>query len=172
MIVVWFKQFLALVLSLFCGARCNNIAIGQQAPLFTLTTEAGISWSLAEHKGRIVVLYFYPADNTPQCTAQACSLRNEYADFADLKVSLVGINYDSPSKHAAFKTKHHLPFPLLSDSNKSVAELYNAKRSWFLPFPQRKTIVIDQQGVIRFILESVDVKTHTAQVLACVKQLT
>ncbi len=144
------------------------IAVGSAAPDFTLIDDTGVPWQLSKHQGQIVVLYFYPADDTPGCTKQACSLRDSYSEFAQLGARVVGINYNDTKSHQAFKEKYHLPFTLLSDSKKSVAHLYQADpwwSYWFWSMPKRKTVIIDKKGVVRSILNNVDVTTHTNTVL-------
>lgn len=152
----------------------TELVVGNQAPDFKLFDEAGNGWQLIKHRGNVVVLYFYPMDDTPGCTKQACSLRDNYDAFKKLGATVVGINYNSSQSHKAFKAKHHLPFTLLSDHDKKVAKLYNAKpwwAMWFWAIPKRKTIVIDQAGVTRSILDDVDVTTHTEEVLSEVRKL-
>ncbi|MBM3893886.1 peroxiredoxin, partial [Candidatus Dependentiae bacterium] len=100
------------------------ITVGSQAPDFILIDDTCSPWQLSKHQGQVVVLYFYPANDTPGCTKQACSLRDNYSEFAKLNATVVGINYNSITSHKAFKEKHRLPFTLLSDNKKRVAHLY------------------------------------------------
>ncbi len=152
---------------------CNAVRalmVGSQAPDFSLSDQDGKTRTLSEFKGKYVVLYFYPKDNTSGCTKQACQLRDNYDEFKKEAIIVLGINYDSPKTHREFSNKHHLPFILLSDAKKSVAKAYGAKRWWFLPFPCRMTFVIDPQGIVCSIVSNVDVTTHAKQVLELVKQ--
>jgi peroxiredoxin Q/BCP len=150
-------------------AQCA-LSVGSQAPDFALPDQADKVRTLNEFKGKYVVLYFYPKDNTPGCTKQACQLRNNFDEFKKQNIVILGINYDSPKVHKRFAQQHNLPFTLLSDSNKLVAKQYGAKSWWFLPFPSRMTFVIDPQGAICAILPKVDVNTHATKVLSLIQQ--
>lgn len=141
---------------------------GDPAPDFTLVDDTGKLRTLSEFKGKKVVLYFYPKDNTSGCTQEACSLRDNYATFAQHNIVILGISYDSVASHKAFKAAHQLPFTLLSDTKKTVAKKYGAATYWFfwtLPVPKRMTFIINEQGVITHILRAVDPTTHTDMVL-------
>lgn len=156
------------------NAPLQAVSVGDKAPDFALIDDTGAPWQLSKHQGQVVVLYFYPADDTPGCTKQACGLRDNYNAFAQLGATVVGINYNSTKSHQAFKAKHHLPFTLLSDSTKSVAKAYNANpwwSYWFWAMPKRKTIIIDKQGFVRYILNNIDVTTHTDTILDEVRRL-
>lgn len=139
---------------------------GDKAPHFSLSDETGTLRSLTEFLGKPIVLYFYPKDDTPGCTAQGCSLRDSYDEFKKNGIVVIGVSYDSPQSHAAFKKKYNLPFLLLSDSERKVAQNYGAYQSIknYL-FPERITILINKNGIITHILEKVDVTTHTEDVL-------
>lgn len=155
---------------------CANggLVVGKEAPWsssISLLDENGSAWNLFAHRGKVVVLYFYPKDGTPGCTAQACGLRDSYRDFDKLGALIVGVNYERVAKHKAFKDEHRLPFTLLSDILGDFARLYEANRWWPNLMPQRKTIIIDKRGVVRFILPNIDVKTHKNVVLDHVREL-
>jgi thioredoxin-dependent peroxiredoxin len=147
------------------------LSVGEIAPDFSLPDQDNKIRTLSEFRGKYVVLYFYPKDNTPGCTKQACSLRDNYSEFEKQDIVVLGINYDSPESHKHFKNTNHLPFTLLSDSSKSIAKKYGAKNWWFLPIPYRMTFIIDPHGNIRSILEKVDVSTHTIKILELILQL-
>lgn len=167
-----FKKFFTLFFS--CLGSCfasHALSVNDKAPDISLQNEFSQVWSLKSHLGRVVVVYFYPADSTPGCTAQACSLKNNYGIFKKMNVEVVGISYDSVRKHLKFKTEHNLPFSLLSDPKAEVAYLYGASRWWPNLMPKRKTIIIDKNGLVRHILEDVDPATHTQQVLQLVGSL-
>jgi len=151
--------------------NANALSVGDKAPNFSLKDQDGALRTLSEFKGSCVVPYFYPKDNTPGCTKEACSLRDNFDAFKNNNTVIVGISYDSPKSHKAFLEKHHLPFILLSDSDKTVAKLYGAKNSWFLPVPRRMTFVINKDGVICAILPKVDVSTHAADILKIIINL-
>ena len=145
----------------------NALSVGDKAPDFSLRDQDGNIRTLSEFRGSCVVLYFYPKDDTPGCTKEACGLRDSFDDFKKQGIAILGINYDSPKTHKAFKAKYHLPFILLSDAKKSVAKKYGAK-SWLPLMPSRMTFVIDPDGIICAILPKVDVATHAAKVLALI----
>jgi len=154
-----------------CGLE-KTVEIGKKAPDFTLPDEQNTQQTLSDfYKNSWVIIYFYPSDDTPGCTKQACSLRDKYADFTPLKVTIIGISYNSPESHKKFKDKYHLPFTLLSDNEKKVATAYGAKNWWVLPFPKRMTFIIDQEGIIRDIMDNVDVTTHGDDIITKIKQL-
>lgn len=122
--------------------------IGENAPDFTLKDADGRDWNLAEHKGKTVVLLFYPGDNTPVCTKQMCSVRDNWADYAATGALVVGISTDSAASHKDFVEKHDLPLTLLADENGTVSKTYKAK-SWLPGRAARAVVVIDKLGVIR-----------------------
>lgn len=130
------------------------LQIGQSAPDFALTTASGAPFRLAEQRGRHVVLYFYPKDDTPGCTAEACSFRDQYEDFKDLGAEVVGISSDSEASHQKFTAKHRLPFELLADTDGQVRKLYEVPRALLGLLPGRVTFVIDKNGVIQYIFNS------------------
>lgn len=143
----------------------GTLAVGSIAPNFTLNDEQGNARTLEEFKGRRIVLYFYPMDDTPGCAKQACSIRDSYSLFEKNKIVVLGVSYGSVSSHKKFKVKYNLPFILLSDDKKMVAKMYEARSLWMF-VPQRKTYLIDEQGIIKDIMNNVDPATHTGLVLA------
>lgn len=149
-----------------------SVEIGCKALDFTLPNEDGVSQTLSNiYKNSWVIIYFYPSDDTPGCTKQACSLKDKFEDFKSLNVTVLGISYNSPESHKKFKDKYLLPFILLSDNDKRVATAYGAKNWWFLPFPKRMTFIIDQTGIVRHIMDNVDVTTHGQDIIAKIKEL-
>lgn len=122
--------------------------INEKAPQFTLLDGDGRNWSLAEHKGKTVVLLFYPGDNTPVCTKQMCAVRDNWADYAATGALVVGISTDSPESHRNFVKKHNLPLTLLSDAGGEVSKIYGAS-SWIPGRSARAVVVIDKNGVVR-----------------------
>ncbi len=150
----------------------KTVKIGEKSPDFTLPDQDNTQQTLsAIYKNSWVIVYFYPSDDTPGCTKQACSLRDKYVDFKTLNITILGISYNSVQSHKDFKNKYHLPFTLLSDNEKKVATAYGAKNWWFLPFPKRMTFIIDQAGIIRNIMDNVDVTTHGQDIITKIKQL-
>ena len=147
------------------------LQVGQPAPDFTLKTTTGASFRLADQRGkRSIVLYFYPKDDTPGCTAQACSFRDQYEDFQDLGAEVVGISSDSEQSHQKFTEKHRLPFVLLADSDGKVRKLYEVPRALLGLLPGRVTYVIDKAGIVQYIFNSLsgatDHVSKAKQVLA------
>ncbi|NQV15243.1 peroxiredoxin [bacterium] len=136
--------------------------VGSLAPDFTLNDELGQSHRLSDYRGQDVVVYFYPKDDTPGCTIEACSIRDRYSLFAERNIVVFGVSYDGARSHQKFKEKHELPFILLSDKDKSVAAEYKSKG---LFMPKRKTFLIDKQGVIIKVFESVNVREHADDIL-------
>ena len=130
------------------------LQVGQPAPDFTLNTTSAQPFRLSKLRGRHVVLYFYPKDDTPGCTTQACTFRDQYEDFKDLGAEVVGISSDSEKSHQKFAQKHRLPFELLADTEGAVRKLYEVPRALLGLLPGRVTFVIDKKGVIQYIFNS------------------
>ncbi|MCX5922861.1 MAG: peroxiredoxin [Candidatus Dependentiae bacterium] len=143
-----------------------SLKSGNAAPSFALPDETGTMRSLTEFRGKKVVLYFYPKDETPGCTQEACDLRDAYAIYKEHNITILGISYDSPASHTEFKAKYHLPFSLLSDTTHTVAHAYGADQHTMGHFfPKRMTILIDEQGNIVHTIEDVSVKDHVNDIL-------
>jgi peroxiredoxin Q/BCP len=123
--------------------------IGAPAPDFTLKDDRGDDWQLTQKRGRVVVLLFYPGDETPVCTRQLCSLRDRWKDYAATGAEVVGISTDSVESHRKFIEHHNLPLRLLADTGRKVADIYGA-RSWFPGKVARSVFVIDAHGIIRY----------------------
>ncbi|AEF54885.1 thioredoxin-dependent thiol peroxidase [Marinomonas posidonica] len=147
-----------------------TIKVGQVAPDFSANDQNGETITLSQFKGKKVVLYFYPKDNTPGCTAQACDLRDNYQALLDQGYIVLGISPDTEKKHQNFITKYELPFPLIADTEKEVHELYG---TWQLKKfmgkeymgTVRTTFIIDENGVIEEIIAKVKTKAHAEQIL-------
>lgn len=127
----------------------NRIVPGTAAPDFALPDANGKSWRLSEQRGKVVVLLFYPGDETPICTKQMCSVRDRWEDYSATGAEVVGISTDSVDSHRKFAEHHGLPLRLLSDSNQTVANLYGAK-SLIPGKVARSVFVIDQHGTISY----------------------
>ncbi|MAY84743.1 MAG: thioredoxin-dependent thiol peroxidase [Flavobacteriales bacterium] len=143
---------------------------GDLAPEIKAKDQNGEDFELSNLKGKKVVLYFYPKDNTPGCTKQACNLRDNYAELKNAGYEVVGVSADSQKKHQGFISKYDLPFTLLADENKEVIESYEAwGKKKFMGKEYmgiiRKTFVIDEEGKIEQIIEKVKTKEHTSQIL-------
>jgi peroxiredoxin Q/BCP len=118
-----------------------------------------------------VVFYFYPKDNTPGCTAQACSFRDQYEDFKDLGAEVIGISSDSIASHKKFAKQYKLPFILLSDNDKKIRNLFGVKSSLLGLIPGRVTYVVDKEGVIQMIFDSLMATSHIPKALEKVKKI-
>jgi peroxiredoxin Q/BCP len=130
------------------------VEVGTTAPDFSLPSGDGRQVSLADYRGKKnVVLYFYPADESQGCTAEACSFRDSYETFSAAGAEVIGISSDSPESHESFSAHHNLPFVLLSDTGKRVRRLYGVPSTFGL-LPGRVTYVIDKNGVVRHIFKS------------------
>ena len=146
------------------------LKIGDQAPYFEGTDQNGEIIRLSDFKGRKLVLYFYPKDSTPGCTAEACDLRDNYHRFIEQGYAVVGVSRDSQASHQRFIAKYSLPFPLISDPNTAILQAYDAwgeKKNYgkVSMGTLRKTYIIDENGIITDIVSKVDTKNHTAQIL-------
>ena len=144
---------------------------GKPAPDFTLTSDSGEPVTLSSFRGRPVILYFYPKDDTPGCTTQACGIRDAYGEFERAGAVVLGVSPDSESSHVKFKDKFDLPFTLLADSDHAVAEQYGvwgektfAGKTYL--GVQRSTFVIDADGNVKKVMHDVKPATHADDVLA------
>ena len=148
---------------------------GKPAPDFELTSDSGETVKLSSLRGKPVVLYFYPKDDTPGCTTQACGIRDVYADFRDRGAVVLGVSPDDKASHVKFKQKYSLPFTLLADPEHAVAEEYGVwkernrygKKSMGI---ERSTFVIDADGNVAKAMRRVKPETHAADVLAALPQ--
>ena len=133
-----FLTILLLITSGFSQLKINTIA-----PDFTLTDAIGNPHTLSNYQGQFVILYFYPKDNTPGCTKEACSFRDSFSQIRAQNATILGVSWDSSERHASFSKKYNLPFTLLSDIKGDVTEEYKAA-GWFMP--KRYTYIIDPKG--------------------------
>lgn len=157
------------LLSLVGGAevRADELQPGMPAPDFALPGHDGSVHRLADYRGRWLVLYFYPRDDTPGCTEQACRFRDDVAHFRSMGAQVVGISVDSVDSHMQFAEKHGLPFPLLADEGGDTAKAYGSLRNWgLIKIAHRHTFIIDPEGRIARIYRKVDTATHSADVIA------
>ena len=151
----------------------NSIQVGDLCPLFSLPDSQGNEVQIAPLIGqKILVLFFYPKDDTPGCTKEACAFRDAYADFVELGCEVFGISSDAPTSHQDFQQKHQLPYPLLSDTQKKVRQLFGVPRSLFGLLPGRVTYVVGHDGKIAGIFNSqTNPVGHIEEALKMVKDL-
>jgi len=149
-----------------------SLQIGDRAPDFTLISATGETVTLSDFKGKKpVVVYFYPKDDTPGCTAESCAFRDSYQVFQDIGAEVIGISGDSVDSHRKFADKYNLPFILLSDSQNSVRKQFGVPTTLFV-LPGRVTYVIDKEGIIRHVFNSMmDFKAHVDEALNTLKSL-
>jgi len=138
---------------------------GTMAPAFTVKDTNGNTVSLADYAGKTVVLYFYPKDDTPGCTKEACSFRDAYADYQGKDIVVFGVSMDDEASHQAFTAKYSLPFPLLADVDGTLTKAYDVDGGGY---SKRVTYVIDGSGKIVKVFESVSTATHAADVMAAI----
>lgn len=151
------------------------ISSGIPAPDFTLLDETETARKLSDYRGNPVVLYFYPKDNTPGCTTEACNFRDDYSAYQEAGVTILGVSPDSPKRHTNFKAKYDLPFTLLADTDHKVCELYGVwgtKKSFGREYEgvYRTTFLIDPKGDILKVYKNVKPAMHSAEVLQTLKE--
>lgn len=148
------------------------LATGDQAPNFDLPDQTGASHRLSDCLGRWVVLYFYPKDDTPGCTLEACQFRDHHAELEASSAIVWGISTDSPQRHARFRERHALPFPLLSDADGMVSARYGALfRLGPIRFSRRHSFLIDPAGHIARIYRYVKPTAHAKEILSALRDL-
>ena len=150
--------------------------VGDNAPEFTIATDGGGSFSLSEMKGYNVIIYFYPKDDTPGCTKEACGFRDMLPDFSDSSAKIIGISKDTVAKHDKFKSKYELPFLLGADLEGNVCEAYGTwveKSMYGRQYMgiERATFLVDKEGVLQCVWRKVNVKGHVEEVLSAVQNL-
>jgi peroxiredoxin Q/BCP len=149
----------------------SHLKIGDKAPAFVANDQNGLPVSLKDFKGQKVALYFYPKDDTPGCTAQACNLRDNFSELSDKGIVVLGVSVDEVKKHKKFEDKYKLPFRLVADEEKTIVAdygLWGEKKFMGKTYmgTSRVTFLIDEKGKIVHIIEKVDTKNHTEQILA------
>ena len=152
------------------------VEIGKKAPAFKLPTDGGGSVALKDFKGQKLVLYFYPKDDTPGCTTEACGFRDAMPDFSKVDAVIIGVSKDSVARHDRFKAKHDLPFTLASDEDGKICEAYGTwiEKSLYgrrYMGIDRATFLIDEKGTVRGEWRKVKVKGHVDEVLEAAKAL-
>ncbi len=172
------RNFASIIFSLFLFAvggilLAEEIGEGEQAPGFELTDQNGQLHSLEDYRDKWVAVYFYPKDDTPGCTTEACEFRDEIFAFKELDCQVLGVSLDDEVSHKAFADKYSLPFPLLADADGTTSEAYGVKTKMFgMTVAKRQTFLIDPDGHIAKHYAKVDPDTHAQQVLSDLRELT
>ncbi|MEE4117064.1 MAG: thioredoxin-dependent thiol peroxidase [Marinilabiliaceae bacterium] len=146
-----------------------EIIAGQKAPYFEGTDQNGNTIKLDDYKGKKLVLYFYPKDNTPGCTKEACSFRDSYSEMISKGFDIVGVSADSEKSHQKFADKFELPFPLIADTKKTIMEAYGTfgeKKMYGKSFlgVKRTTFIINEEGVVEKVIKKVDTADSASQI--------
>lgn len=148
-----------------------GLNVGDEIPDFTLTDQYGRPFSSADLKGKkTMVIYFYPKDDTPGCTKEACGFRDSYEEFKDLGAEVIGISSDSPERHQGFAEKYRLPFILLADTDKKVRKAFKVEKH-LLILPGRETYVVDREGKITMVFNSMGASQHIQEALKALKAI-
>lgn len=149
----------------------TTLKAGDKAPNFKGLNQDGVEIKLADFKGKKLIVFFYPKDNTPGCTAEACNLKDNYTLLKEKGFEIIGVSADSQKKHQGFISKYELPFPLIADEDKIMLnqfEVWGPKKFMGKEYDgiHRTTFVIDEKGIIEHVIEKVKTKDHAAQVLS------
>lgn len=148
------------------------LQLGDKIPDFSAKDNLGNDFDSTSIVGKKpVVIYFYPKDNTPGCTAQACSFRDQYQDFKDLGAEVIGISSDNIASHEKFVQQYKLPFILLSDNEKKIRKLFGVKPDLFGLIPGRVTYVADKDGIIQLVFDSMNATNHIPKALETIKKM-
>jgi len=149
----------------------NNIQIGDKIPVFSLKDQNGVNFDSSDYIGNTtMVIYFYPKDDTPGCTKEACKFRDSYEEFTDRNVKVIGISSDDMQSHKDFATKYNLPFTLLSDPDNEVRKLFGVKSNMFGMLPGRVTYVVNNKGIVQFIYDNMfSAEKHIDKALEALK---
>ncbi|HSD14428.1 MAG TPA: peroxiredoxin [Flavobacterium sp.] len=150
----------------------DEIKVGDKLPLFGAKDQNGDDFYIASvlHK-KVLVIYFYPKDDTPGCTKQACFFRDQFEEFKDMGAEVIGISSDSVKSHKEFAKKYKLPFTLLSDEDKRLRKLFGVPTNLLGLLPGRVTYVVDKKGIVRLVFDSMNAENHFPKVLEMVKSL-
>lgn len=153
------------------GAASTSLHVGDAAPAFVAENQDGKKVQLADFKGRPVLIYFYPKDDTPGCTKEACQFRDDYSKFQKKGAVILGVSAQNAESHQNFKKKYHLPFDLLIDSDGKVAKSFGVGLMPVVGLHQRQSVLIDPQGKIFKFYSSVDPQEHSQEVLADLEKM-
>ncbi len=153
--------------------QSNKLEVGDTIPAFTLKDQNNTNFDIETYRGKVpMVIYFYPKDDTPGCTKEACSFRDEFEVFTDLNVKVIGISSDNVTSHKKFAEKYNLPFTLLADTKKKVRKLFGVPNSLMGLIPGRVTYVINKNGIIIHIFNSqFGAEKHITESLSILKEI-
>lgn len=158
--------FIAIFGYLNFAIASTQLKIGDNAPNFSLNDAQGQLHHLSDYLGKYLIFYFYPKDNTPGCTKEACHFRDDFINIEKLDTKIVGISLDGSESHLAFSRQYHLPFPLLTDINGEVADSYNALYDFYvIKIAKRRTFLINPEGKIAKIYAGIDISSHSQQII-------
>jgi len=171
----WIAIFAAVIAAIFFiwsqTARADTPQTGQAAPDFKLPDQNGKTHTLADYRGKWLVLYFYPKDDTPGCTEQACKFRDDLHQITALGAHVVGVSVDDSASHADFAKKYNLPFPLLADSKATVAASYGSLTNFgIVKFAKRNTFLIDPTGKIAKVYLSASTSRNSIEIIEDLKK--
>lgn len=147
------------------------LKIGDKIPLFTSIDSKGDSFEIKDYLRKPLVIYFYPKDDTPGCTIQACTFRDKYEDFKSLGAEVIGISSDSLKSHQNFASRYKLPFILLSDADKKLRNLFGVSNDLLGLIPGRVTYVADKNGIVQLVFNSMSGKIHIEKALEILKRM-
>jgi peroxiredoxin Q/BCP len=172
--LILFGLFASLALMVTQMARAGELPkVSDAAPDFELSDQNGVKHTLKEFSGKWLVLYFYPKDDTPDCTQEACAFRDDLHKLTALGAQVVGISVDDSDSHAEFAKKYHLPFPLLADKSAEVAAKYGSLTNLgLIKFAKRYTFLIDPQGKVAKVYVKVETSKHSTEIVEDLKTLT
>jgi peroxiredoxin Q/BCP len=148
-----------------------SLRVGDKIPFFTSIDGEGKSFEIRDYIGKPLVIYFYPKDDTPGCTIQACAFRDQYEDFKALGAEVIGISSDSLQSHQKFASRYKLPFILLSDFDKKIRTQFGVPNDFLGLLPGRATYVIDKNGVVQLIFDNASAKIHIQKALEILKRM-
>ncbi|MDP3088320.1 MAG: peroxiredoxin [Methylotenera sp.] len=150
----------------YSATASSPLKIGDDAPSFVLNDAQGKTHYLSDYLDKYLIIYFYPKDNTPGCTKEACNFRDDFSQLEKLNAKIVGISLDDSESHSAFAKQYQLPFPLLTDINGAVSNNYNALYNFYvIKIAKRRTFLINTEGKIVKIYRDIDVSSHSQKVI-------
>ena len=165
------NRFMKVMSMLGLATATLALTNGEPAPAFTAKNQDGKVIHLSDYRGKPLLIYFYPKDNTPVCTAEACSFRDRFSEIQNFGAVILGVSTQDEKSHTQFKSKLHLPFDLVSDPDGKIGALYGVGTMPLIGLLQRKSVLIDKDGRVVKVYENVSAKTHTDEVLGDLKNL-